>query len=205
MNKTKMMKTAKHLDTFFKVVQRILVIAMIVALGITTILTVMKIVNPDAVIGENFEAIDIGPVTIELTQEYAPEEKEVLAYAWICIALAAVFTAVICYAIQQIRKILKPMTEGNPFHQDISGNIRKIAFVSIAVGVIENIAYAIETSYIIQQITGMEEFETGRQIVSIMSNYTVDLSFLLVFAFLMLISYIFKYGTELQQLSDETL
>ena len=36
-------------------------------------------------------------------------------------------------------------------------------------------------------------------------GYTLDLTFVLVFLVLMLMSYIFSYGAQLQELSDETL
>ena len=35
--------------------------------------------------------------------------------------------------------------------------------------------------------------------------FEVDLSFLIYWAILMLLSYVFRYGEQLQQLSDETL
>ena len=35
--------------------------------------------------------------------------------------------------------------------------------------------------------------------------FSVDLTFLVYWAILLLLSYVFRYGEELQQLSDETL
>jgi len=35
--------------------------------------------------------------------------------------------------------------------------------------------------------------------------FKIDLSFLIYWAILMLLSYVFRYGEQLQQLSDETL
>ena len=40
---------------------------------------------------------------------------------------------------------------------------------------------------------------------SVTVNYTFDLGFVIVFFVLLLMSYIFSYGAQLQQLSDETL
>ena len=42
-------------------------------------------------------------------------------------------------------------------------------------------------------------------IQSITSNYQIDLTFLVLFFILLLVSYIFRYGEELQQQVDETL
>ena len=64
MNKEKMMKTARSLDTFFKVIRRIIAVSMIVAVCVIAVLTVVSWINPNAVIGEGFEKVDLGPLTI---------------------------------------------------------------------------------------------------------------------------------------------
>ena len=45
----------------------------------------------------------------------------------------------------------------------------------------------------------------GMFVKHITVNYTFDAGFLVVFAILMLVAWIFAYGAELQKLSDETL
>ena len=45
----------------------------------------------------------------------------------------------------------------------------------------------------------------SEKIVHIGSMFSVDLTFLIYWAILLLLSYVFRYGEELQQLSDETL
>ena len=87
MNEMKMIKTAKGLDTFFKVLQRIIAVCMIVMVVVVGVLTVVNAINPDAVIGEDFHMVDIGPITVELAEELAPDNGAVLTYAWIAVAL----------------------------------------------------------------------------------------------------------------------
>ena len=45
----------------------------------------------------------------------------------------------------------------------------------------------------------------SEKITHITGNFKVDLSFLIYWAILLLLSYVFRYGEGLQQLSDETL
>jgi len=71
-------------------------------------------------------------------------------------------------------------------------------------GVVQNVAGAVETVNAIRNF-GLDRLVTGGQIVSVTANFSVDLTFLLVFFLLLLTSYIFRYGAELQKLSDETL
>ena len=56
----KLASTAKSLDVVFKVLQQILVICMIVVLCILTVLTIVNAVNPNAVIGDELNTVDIG-------------------------------------------------------------------------------------------------------------------------------------------------
>ena len=204
MNKEKMMKTARSLDTFFKVIRRIIAVSMIVAVCVIAVLTVVNWINPDAVIGEGFASVDLGPLTIELAPEYAPDNHTILLYSWIYIALGAICAAVIYYALGQIRQILRPMMQGDPFHASVSESIRRIGYVCLVLGVAQNVAGAVETVNVIRNF-GLDRLVSGGQIVSVTANFSVDLTFLLVFFLLMLTSYIFRYGAELQKLSDETL
>lgn len=171
------------------------------------VLTVANAVNPDSVIANGFYTVDIGPITIKLTESYSPDDNNmVLAYAWIGSGLAAVAVVAIYYAFGQVRKILQPMAEGNPFHHPVSLNIRKMSYVSIVLGIVANIASFIETFNAVHTINNMnllEHVEDGT-IQSITANFNVDLTFLIVFFTLLLVSYIFRYGEELQQQVDET-
>ena len=76
--------------------------------------------------------------------------------------------------------------------------------MALVLGVVQNIAGAVETTNAVRHF-GLDRLVAGGQIRSVTANYTFDLSFLVVFFVLLLMSYIFRYGAELQQLSDETL
>lgn len=204
MNEMKLMKTAKRLDAFFKVMQRIIAVCMIVMVVVVGVLTVVNAVNPEAVIGEDFHMIDIGPVTVELAEELAPDNGAVLTYAWIAVALGLAAAAAVYWAFGCIRKILAPMTVGDPFHESVSTNIKKVGYAVLVWGVISNVGKMLETSAALRYFNFESLAATG-EIRSVTVNYQFDLTFLLVFFLLLLVSYIFRYGTELQRLSDETL
>ena len=204
----KLMKTAKKLDTFFKVVQRIMKVTMIVMVCVLGVLTIANIVNPSAIIANRFYSVDIGPLTINLTEGYSPEDNNiVLFYAWIAIGIVAIAVVAIYYAFGQIRKILQPMSEGNPFHPTVSMNIRKIAYVSVVLGILANIGSFVETFIVLRMIESLELLQHMQEgiIQSVTENYRFDFTFLVVFFILLLVSYIFRYGEELQQQVDETL
>ena len=119
-------------------------------------------------------------------------------------AAAVVFVAVLFYAIGVIRKILAPMTQGDPFHPTVGREIRRLAFASLAIGIIQNAMSAVEV-FSVLHIFDMNALLQGSKIQSVTSNFNFELSFIVVFFVLLLMSYIFQYGEGLQKLSDETL
>lgn len=204
----KLMNTAKKLDTFFKVLQKIMKITLIVVVCVLAVLTITNFVNPDAIIANGFYSVDVGPITIKLAESYSPEDNNMLlAYLWLGIGFVAIVVIALYYAFGQIRKILKPMSEGNPFDSTVSVNIRKVAYVSIVLGIVANVASFIETFVAIKMIDRFNLLENVKEgtIQSITANFSMDVTFLVVFFILLLISYIFSYGEELQQQVDETL
>ena len=207
MNLGKMKKMAVGLEKFAGVVQKIIVICMIVAVFVVIVLTIANAVKPGIPVGEIQNTVDMGYLTIEVAPEQQPETGEILTLAWITLALDAVYVAGIWYILGIFRRILQPMKEGNPFSATVSKDIRKTGWAVVVMGVISNLVTMAEAVIEWKQIVpGLEEGTLVSGLIrSITFNYTIDAGFLVVFAILMLVAWIFEYGTELQKLSDETL
>lgn len=204
MNTSKMISTSKKLDTFFKVLQKTIIVCMIVVPCLLVVLTIANIVDPNAVIGRGFNMTSIGPITLELAEEQAPGNTTILIYCWTLSALMAVCAVIVYRAFGLIRKILKPMTEGRPFEPSVADDIKKISFVCLALGIVQNIAGAIEVTSAIHNFD-LTNLIVSENVLSVTANYSFDFTFLIMFFVLLLISYIFRYGAELQQQADETL
>ncbi len=205
MKKEKMVKIAKALDTLFKVLKRIIVICAAVCVAILGIFTIMSFSDPHFEMGKYFRLIYMGSPAFVLPSEITLNNSAILIYAWIMVAAAIAIIFVICYAISILRKILAPMTQGNPFHPTVGTEIRKLAFASLIIGIIRNVMGVVETLNMFN-IFHLDIFLLNRQIEPNTVNVICfDPGFLIVFFILLLMSYIFQYGEELQKLSDETL
>ena len=204
MEREKMIKTAKALDKLFRILQRIIIICAAVSVVVIGIFTVINAIGLNSTIGTDFHSVDIGPLTLELAEEVAPDNNAILIYAWTMAAAAIAIIAVGCYAIGIIRKILAPMTQGDPFHPVVGKEIRRLAFASLVIGIVQNIMGAAETLSMLH-IFHLNTLLLDSQIQSVTANFRYDVSFIVVFFVLLLMSYIFHYGEELQKLSDETL
>jgi hypothetical protein len=204
MDTTKLQKNAKGLDTFLKVIQKIVLISMGVALGIFLILTIAHYVDADFVIGEASHEIYAGPITLTLAEGCTPSNGSILSHGWILFALCAISAAVVYYALGCIRRILQPITQGNPFYPTVGKDIRKIGYVCIVLGIVENVGEILEIQNLLHNYN-LTNLVNGSAISGVSVNYELDLTFLIIFFVVLLLSYIFEYGAKLQQLSDETL
>ncbi len=204
MNIDKLSSTARKLGKFFKILQKIVLVCAIVMLSVLLVLTIANAVNPNTVIGTQLNSVDIGGVTLVLAEELTPDNNSILAYVWVYAALGIVSVAVVWLALGYIRKILSPMGEGRPFHPDTAHYIKKLAILSLVLGIAQNIGGAVSTLAALKSF-GLDKLVENGVITSVSANFTLELGFIVVFFILLLMSYIFSYGAELQQLSDETL
>ena len=96
------------------------------------------------------------------------------------------------------------MTEEKPFDTIVSTNLRKLAKLSIRLGVLYNIIILSEQIMTVF-VYDLPSLLISEKIAHVGGMFQVDLTFVVYWAILLLLSYIFRYGEGLQQLSDETL
>ena len=197
--------TAKKLDKVFEIAHIVfgaLAIASIVGVALIAVAYIFKL-NPE-MIGTGYESFDIGFLELEVASAFAPGK-------WLVLGQAAFTLLVSCRlfydgrrGIGYIRQILKPMTEEKPFDSIVSTNLKKLAKLAIVIGILVNIIILSE------QIMTVFVFDLpglliSEKITHVTGMFKIDLTFIVYWAILMLLSYVFRYGESLQQLSDETL
>ena len=204
MNLDKLTSTARKLNTFFKILQKVIEVSIIVVLCVLAVLTIATIVDPNTVISSGLTSLELGLLSITLTETHMPDNGTLLCYAWICAAIGIFFALVLRKGLCIIRKILNPMTEGRPFHQETAHDLKKLAFLSLLLGIAQNL-WALAESIISMYAYRASGLLEASGIQSITINYTLELGFLVVFFVFLLMSYIFSYGAELQAEADTTL
>ena len=197
--------TAKKLDKVLEIVHIVfgaLAIACIVGVALITVAYILK--WDPAMIGTDYENFDIGFLELTVAEAYAPDK-------WLVLLQAAITLAVSCRLLYDsrrgvgyIREILHPMTEEKPFDTIVSTNLKKLARLSINLGILYNIIILSE-QIITVFVYDLPGLLISEKISHVGGMFQVDLTFVVYWAVLLLLSYIFRYGEELQQLSDETL
>ena len=197
--------SAKKLDKILEIAHIVLgalAIGFLVCVALIAVAYIFKL-DP-SMIGTAYENFDIGFVELKIAEAYAPNK-------WLILLQAAVSLLVGCRlmydgrrGVGYIREILKPMIEEKPFDAIVSTNLKKLAKLSIVIGILFNIITLSEQIMMVF-VYGLPDLLISEKIPHITASFQVDLTFLLYWAVLMLLSYVFQYGESLQQLSDETL
>ena len=197
--------TAKKLDRVLEIAHIVLgalAIACIVGVALIAAAYILKL-DP-AMIGTGYETFDIGFLELTVAEQYAPDK-------WLVLLQAAITLLVSCRlfydgrrGIGYIRDILLPMKEERPFESIVSTNLKKLAKLSINLGILYNIMVLSE-QIIAVFVYDLPALLVSEKITHVGGMFRVDLTFLICWASLLLLSYVFRYGEQLQQLSDETL
>ena len=197
--------TAKKLDKVFEIAGIVLFAVSIACIVLFALIGLAYVLNWDPeMIGTDYENFDIGFLELTVAPQYAPNKWMVLLQA--AITLAAGFR--LCYdgrrGTRYIREILKPMIEEKPFAAIVSTNLKKLAHLSINLGILFNVIILAEQIMVVF-VYDLPALLISEKITHVGGLFNVDLTFLIYWAILMLLSYVFSYGEQLQQLDDETL
>ena len=200
-----MTNTAKKLDKVFEITHIVLgalAIACVVGVALIGIAYIMK--WDPTFIGTDYESFDIGFLELRVAEDFAPDKWLVLLQAAITLTVGCRLAYDSRRGVGYIREILSPMKEGQPFAAIVSTNLKKLARLSINLGILFNIIRLTEQimTVFVYDLPGLLISE---KITHVGGMFQVDLTFLIYWAVLLLLSYVFRYGEELQQLSDETL
>ena len=147
MNKEKMMKIAKGLSIFAKVIQ-IIVLVGLVAIGVSGLIVLFTNFDNINQFAGVESSVEIGNVTIQLAEGVVNTFKLDKTAILLTLLLSFVSAAIIWYQLKIAREILEPMKEGNPFETSISKKIRLMARVELFGGLILSILPAIINSLI---------------------------------------------------------
>jgi len=201
----KLTSIARKLDTVFKIVDVMLKIAFVACLVCVAIVAAAVVFDlPDEMVGSVDPLLKFGPLTFHVADSFVPAFDSMLLQNALMCALAAAICCVAILGVRTIRAILAPMKDGRPFDSAVSQNLRKLGWLSLLLGAAAQFleAFSLFVMFTMQKV---ETLLISDRITHVDINLELDLGFLMVPAVFFLLAYVFKYGEELQNLSDETL
>ena len=174
----------------------------VVGLGIIAVGVIFDL--PPYMIGTGFENVSLGFLTISLSDTSMPDIKVILGWIAADILLTLLCLLIARKMIGAFRDILAPMKTGSPFHNTVSIRLRTLAKYTCVIGVALNIQ-DIFSNILMEKAYNLSSVILSDQVTHVTITNVIDLSFLFIAGIFLLLSFVFRYGEELQQLSDETL
>ena len=199
----KLIKTSRILDKLFKVIGCIAVVVGVICIP----LLVTSFILPESwyadIAGTANTSIWLDTIKLQLNQS-VPVSGTLKSAVSVILLLAVLSCGIIAYGLRLLRNILAPMKDGNPFSNTVSCNLHKLGWLTVIGSIVYSVISAISLHFIsgLYDLTSL--FKEG-SVDGIMVNYRYNIAFLVIAALLFLLSYIFRYGEELQRQSDETL
>lgn len=201
----KLVSTAKKLNTFFKVIQVILTVILVTLIVCIAIVIAGLVFDlPPHMVGTGFDIVNISFMELKIAEGYSPDFHNILVMFLITMVLGTGCVVLFKIGVKYIKDILTLMSKGQPFNEIAARNMKKLALLSAVQGVLFNcigMAERIAFTYGYE----LDNLLKSEKVVEVNVNYEIDFSFLIATAVLLLLSYVFHYGAELQTLSDETL
>ena len=197
--------TAKKLDKIFEIASIVLG-ALAIASAVFIVLIGLGYVlkwDPEF-IGSGYASFNVGFLELEAAPGYGPDPWVILGHAAFTLAVGILLLLDGRRGIGYVRGILLPMTEDKPFDSSASANLKKLAKLSIRIGILWNIIKLSEMIVMVF-VYDLPGLLLSEKISYVSGMCQVDLTFLVYWAILTLLSYVFQHGQQLQQLSDETL
>lgn len=200
-----MTKTATILDRILKILYvatKVGIIGLFIGLGFIAAFFLFHL--EPWMVGNGYEELDLGAISLTLSAAATPDSSKILLTIGgeLIVALAAL---VLCRRLVAcFRDILAPIKEGAPFQNEVSQSLKKAAIYTLAMGVVGNIGILVE-DVIFPLVYNLPGLLLSDAITHVTVRYQMELNFLVPASILFLLSFVFRYGESLQQLSDETL
>ena len=200
---TKLQKTATWLDKVLKFIYRLNIIAFVILF--ITIAFLWRIYSFAPEINQvSTVALDFGMIEFVIDPSYPHHPHAFTNHLCAMTIIMIPYCIIWCMFIRCGRRILAPMTLGQPFHSQMAEELKRLGWLNIALGVIDNLSLFFFYGNLIPGYNLDALFLNG-PIVGYEVSIDLELEFLLWSGIMFLLSYVFKHGWELQQLSDETL
>lgn len=199
MNQEKLIKSANTMYTIVNILEKVVLVGLVlIVLGAGLIFFVPK---GQAV---TMSKITVGTLTMELYDNALPAKSFQLQTTLIGMAAAAIICLMVFFGLRIVKDILSPMKEGRPFEHSVSLDIRKLGLLVLFGGIVGQGAM-FATNFMWIHNLDLKSFFNREVVKSVTINNSFSLSFVFITLLLFLLSYVFEYGWQLQQESDETL
>ena len=189
----------KKMCFILKIVRWVCLISVVLLIG----LSLFYAFNKD-IYNTLFGSIRIDYLQLIFNDDLALNKDKMSMWLPLILLIIAILIFIIYKSIQTIESICKIAMDHTPFDVRVANHIKNLAKYILAGGIVFNILEVCRVMYF-KQIINFDLLFNTKYVTQINFGIRLHLSFLVFAALIYLLSYIFRYGQELQQLNDETL
>ena len=201
----KLKRLSKVMNVVFKLVLLTAVVQFVmrlVDLGVNQIALLMA--NPGADFIKLYD-LDIGGYEWHFLREQEVETKFFIQ-GIVMELLAAVSEFVInVFLVCTFGKLLKPMTQGQPYDGTISKTMKKLGIACIFIGIVGNVLSYIQAIRAYRTLSEIRRIFLTVSVTGIEVPFSISLGYIFIGIMVLVFSLVFRYGEELQIQVDETL
>ncbi len=189
----------KKMCFILKIVRWVCLISVVLLIGLSLFYTFNK-----DVYNTLFGSIRIDFLQLIFKDDTALHKDSMSMWLPLIFLITAILVFIVYKSIQTIESICTITMDHTPFDVRVANHIKNLAKYILAGGIVFNILEVCRFMYF-KQIINFDLLFNPKYVTQIKFDIRIELSFLIFAALIYLLSYIFRYGQELQQLSDETL
>ena len=207
-----MSKTAKILDKICGFIYWLLIIVTVISLLGVALLVVTILMDTQLLRDNQSYTLTLGSLQLLLAPGVLPEIVREGFEPWLLGTIVFSIAAMPVYFVMllTVRDVLKPFINREPFHETVAKDLKRLSILVVVDTVLNAIATGsmdhLTRNYLdLHRLFAGEQIFGDRIITAGLTSTTIDVTPLLFAGALYLLSKVFLYGQELQQLSDETL
>ncbi len=201
----KLKKISNVMNVVFKLVLLISVVQFIlflIDLGTNEVALLMK--NPRADYIKLYD-IDTGNFRWHFLREQEMKTSYFIEGIILEFLSAASGLIVNVFLAYTLGKLLKPMTQGQPYDGTVSRALRKLGAACILIGIVRNVISYLQAARAIGTLREIKRLFLTVTVTEIDAGFGIQLGYLFIGVMALVFSLVFRYGEELQVQVDETL
>lgn len=195
-------KIAKTINQYFGFL-KFITIALTILLTLAVIWIIFML-NETSMLFNVISTISLSWITMDFNSSLFPNLLSMKIFFILSLIIFYIAVLIFIELIKIIRNILNNMIEETIFKNEMANQIMDLSKLFFIYGIYNNIASFIIYRFYLDY-TNLKTLLLAGNVSNVTTKFTFDFNFILLSAVIYLLSYIFRYGAQLQQLSDETL
>ncbi len=199
----KLTKTARVLHKIVRILYRLGIVGTIVTAVALVLITLLPADSLRQAVSSADMTIELGTAELHLSRILEPI-GDIRLFLCAVFGVATASLALSVCALKLVLRILRLMADGRPFDGTVSANFKRLGWVTLAGVAVHYVMDGVDAAMDVSMFD-LDQIFRPDMVKGVTIQNTDSLSCLLIPIMMFLLSYVFRYGGELQRQSDETL